>query len=132
MLSLDRGYTSIFLDSFFKTLDTVAEDITGDNWLLRLPNPTVRDGVAFMLTKIDTDTNFRDAVLPDHKIHRALHLLPIQRGRHDVILEPIVSIEEMPTPGMMIDIDCDDNVYAVANGIITHNSKYGTQAVPLQ
>ena len=47
-------------------------------------------------------------------------------------MERIVEIQEVAAPAIMIDIDCDDNVYAAANGIITHNSKYGTQAVPLQ
>ena len=31
-----------------------------------------------------------------------------------------------------VDIDVDDNIYALANGIFTHNSKYPLQALPLQ
>ena len=31
----------------------------------------------------------------------------------------------------MVDVDVDDNLYAVASGIVTHNSKYALQAVPL-
>ena len=83
-----------------------------------------------MLNKIYTDTRYRDVTRKDYT-NRALQLLPAKASMGDIVLEKIVKILDVSAPAVMIDIDCDDNVYAAANGVITHNSKYCTQAVPL-
>lgn len=84
-----------------------------------------------MLNKIYTDTKYRDCTKKSF-VHRALQLVPAEASLGDIVLEKITKILDVEAPPVMIDIDCDDNVYAVANGIITHNSKYISQAVPLQ
>lgn len=43
----------------------------------------------------------------------------------------IKSIEPAGEAEYLVDIDVDDHVYLLANGMFTHNSKYGNQAVPL-
>jgi len=131
ILSLPEGYTSIFLDSYYKDLETVGEDDQGDTWLLSIANPALRDSLSFMLNKIYTDTKYRDVTKKDY-IHRALQLFPASTSLGDIVLEKITKILDVQAPPVMIDIDCDDHVYAAANGIITHNSKYVSQAVPLQ
>lgn len=131
ILSLPEGYTSIFLDSYYKDLQTIGQDNQGDTWLLSIANPALRDSLSFMLNKIYTDTKYRDYTKKDF-VHRALELVPASTSIGDVVLEKITKIMDVQAPPVMIDIDCDDNVYAVANGIITHNSKYVSQAVPLQ
>lgn len=131
LLTLPAGLTCAFLDSYYKDLSCVGQDSQGTNWLLDFDNQILRDGIAFMLTKIYTDSKYRDSVYKG-KLYRALQLCPLKTTKGDIILEKISDIEEVEAPAIMIDIDCDDNVYAVANGIITHNSKYATQAVPLQ
>ena len=103
----------------------------GDTWLLSIANPALRDSLSFMLNKIYTDTKYRDCTKKSF-VHRALQLVPAEASLGDIVLEKITKILDVEAPPVMIDIDCDDNVYAVANGIITHNSKYSTQAVPLQ
>lgn len=131
ILSLPKGYTSIFLDSFYKDLKTMGEDVNGDVWLIKLPNDYIRDGISLMLSKIYTNTKYRDTV-NNKGAGKALQLGPLTKLVGDIVLQKIVGIHKVAAPAVMIDIDCDDNVYAVGNGIITHNSKYGTQAVPLE
>ena len=130
ILSLPEGYTSLFLDSYYKDLQTIGEDTEGDTWLLSIANPSLRDALSFMLNKIYTDTRYRD-VTKKHYTNRALQLLPAKATLGDIVLEKITKVLDVSAPAVMIDIDCDDNVYAAANGVITHNSKYCTQAVPL-
>ena len=48
-----------------------------------------------------------------------------------MIEDTVKAVLPGPTSQIMIDIDIDDNMYATANGIITHNSKYPLQAVSL-
>ena len=43
----------------------------------------------------------------------------------------VKSVEPAGEADHLVDIDVDDNVYLLANGMFTHNSKYGNQAVPL-
>ena len=131
LLSLSPGFTSYFLDSYCKTMTNLAQDRQGDNWLLDIGSASLRDSLAFMLNKIYTDTKYRDC-RKNGQIQRALQLVPVNRDLADVALDSITDIQFVQPPAMMIDIDCDDNVYAAANGIITHNSKYSTQAIPLQ
>lgn len=131
LLSLPEGFTALLLDSYTKTQDNVGQDSFGDIWLLDIPSAILRDGLSFMFNKIYTDTTYHDA-MQDGQIKRALKLKPVEPTKKDIVLDPIRAIYQQDNPAMMIDLDCDDNVYACANGIITHNSKYTNQAIPLQ
>lgn len=130
ILSLPKGMTSYVLDSYCKQRENVGEDIFGDIWLLDIPSPIMRDGLSLMLGKIYTDTYYRDSY-KNGKQYRALKLVESE-NQGTVYLQPIKKILDQPAPAFMVDLDCGDNVYAVGNGIITHNSKYALQAVPLQ
>lgn len=130
ILSLPKGMTSYVLDSYCKQRQNVGEDIFGDIWLLDIPSPIMRDGLSLMLGKIYTDTYYRDSY-KNGKQYRALKLIQSE-NQGTVYLQPIKKILDQPAPAFMVDLDCGDNVYAVGNGIITHNSKYALQAVPLQ
>jgi DNA-directed RNA polymerase beta subunit/DNA-directed RNA polymerase beta' subunit len=46
--------------------------------------------------------------------------------------ERIVSVTPVGTAEYLVDLDVDDNVYMLANGVFTHNSKYPIQALPLK
>ena len=46
--------------------------------------------------------------------------------------ERIVSVTPAGTAEYLVDLDVDDNVYMLANGVFTHNSKYPLQALPLK
>lgn len=130
ILSLPKGMTSYVLDSYCKQRENVGEDIFGDIWLLDIPSPIMRDGLSLMLGKIYTDTYYRDSY-KNGKQYRALKLIESE-NQGTVYLQPIKKILDQPAPAFMVDLDCGDNVYAVGNGIITHNSKYISQAVALQ
>lgn len=130
ILSLPKGMTSYVLDSYCKQRENVGEDIFGDIWLLDIPSPIMRDGLSLMLGKIYTDTYYRDSY-KNGKQYRALKLVESE-NQGTVYLQPIKKILDEPAPAFMVDLDCGDNVYAVGNGIITHNSKYISQAVALQ
>ena len=130
ILSLPKGMTSYVLDSYCKQRENVGEDIFGDIWLLDIPSPIMRDGLSLMLGKIYTDTYYRDSY-KNGKQYRALKLIESE-NQGTVYLQPIKKILDQSAPAFMVDLDCGDNVYAVGNGIITHNSKYALQAVPLQ
>lgn len=130
ILSLPKGMTSYVLDSYCKQRENVGQDIFGDIWLLDIPSPIMRDGLSLMLGKIFTDTYYRDSY-KNGKQYRALKLIESE-NQGTVYLQPIKKILDEPAPAFMVDLDCGDNVYAVGNGIITHNSKYISQAVALQ
>lgn len=46
--------------------------------------------------------------------------------------ERIVSVTPAGIAEYLVDLDVDDNVYMLANGVFTHNSKYPLQALPLK
>lgn len=65
-------------------------------------------------------------------------LLPTTDLRKDMFIpaedgwERIVSVTPAGTAEYLVDLDVDDNVYMLANGVFTHNSKYPLQALPLK
>lgn len=65
-------------------------------------------------------------------------LLPTTDLRRDMFVpaedgwERIVSVTPAGTAEYLVDLDVDDNVYMLANGVFTHNSKYPLQALPLK
>lgn len=59
-------------------------------------------------------------------------LLPINKNDNRVQWINITAIEEYTVDcDYLVDIDVDDHVYMLANGLFTHNSKYANQAVSL-
>lgn len=58
-----------------------------------------------------------------------IHVSPILEH---VEWERIVSVTPAGTAEYLVDLDVDDNVYMLANGVFTHNSKYPLQALPLK
>ena len=46
-------------------------------------------------------------------------------------IESVTPVPESEWPEYLVDIDMNDSEYMLANGLFTHNSKYGIQAVPL-
>ena len=46
-------------------------------------------------------------------------------------IESVIPVPESEWPEYLVDIDMNDSEYMLANGLFTHNSKYGIQAVPL-
>lgn len=123
--------TSYFLDAFTKDSRQCGEDQYGDIWLLDIGSNLLRDSLSIAFSKINTDTVYMDA-RSGWRERKSLKLVPDSTDRFgDAVLERIEKIVEVPAPPVMIDFDLGDNVYAAGNGIITHNSKYATQAVPL-
>ena len=123
--------TSYFLDAFTKDSRQCGEDQYGDIWLLDIGSNLLRDSLSIAFSKINTDTVYMDA-RSGWRERKSLKLVPDSTDRFgDAVLERIERIVEVPAPPVMIDFDLGDNVYAAGNGIITHNSKYATQAVPL-
>lgn len=65
-------------------------------------------------------------------------LLPTTDLREDTYIptdggwERIVSVTPAGIAEYLVDLDVDDNVYMLANGVFTHNSKYPLQALPLK
>lgn len=49
-----------------------------------------------------------------------------------VVVDKVVSVEPCGESPYLVDIDVDDNLYMLANGMFTHNSKYANQGVPLE
>lgn len=95
-----------------------------------LDNELFRTSIAFLLSRIGTDTLFRD-IKTRKGVLLALKLVPMEPEFGDCAVDTVVGVAKIKSPGYMIDFDANDDVYAVGHGIITHNSKYATQAVPL-
>ena len=83
-----------------------------------------------MFSRLYTDTIFRDIPTADSTM-LAIKLIPVTARFGSCTLDRIVDIVKVKSPGVMIDFDVNDNLYSCGNGVITHNSKYATQAVPL-
>lgn len=90
----------------------------------------IRAAMAFLFARIFTDTQYRD-VPRNGKRLLALKLVPMEFSYGMVTLDTITHIIKVKSPGYMIDFDVNDDIYAAACGIITHNSKYASQAIPL-
>lgn len=90
----------------------------------------LRTSMAFLLSRIGTDTLFRDIKTRKGTL-LALKLVASEPVFGDCAVDTVVAVVKVPAPGYMIDFDAGDDVYAVGHGVITHNSKYATQAVPL-
>ena len=131
ILSANLDIVAVFLDAYTADETQIAEDSGEDLWILNLPNTTARDGIAYLLARTGTDTYYRDAYLGNGKTELALKLSTPGRLQGDCVVDEIKSVLPAPNAAIMVDIDVDNQLYATANGIVTHNSKYPQQAVSL-
>ena len=120
-----------FLDAYMSDETQVAEDGSENIWVLNLPNTTARDALAYLFSRAGVDTRYRDLYTGNGTFQLALQLVHVHQRRGDCVLDCVVAVTEAPNAPFMVDIDVDDKLYATANGIVTHNSKYPQQALSL-
>ncbi len=130
ILSACVDVVGAFIDGYTADDTKVGIDSNEDIWILYIPNGILRDSLAYLFARLKTDTLYRDSVR-EEGVSLALKLADTDPSFGDMFTDTIVSVLEAPKTPIMVDIDIDDNLYAVANGIITHNSKYPLQAVSL-
>lgn len=130
ILSACLDIASHFIDAYTANPTQVGIDSNEDMWILDIPSMICRDGLALLLARMQTDTLYRDAVR-SNGVSLALKLVEQAPTFGDSIVDEVKAILEVEKVPIMIDIDIDDNMYATANGIITHNSKYPLQAISL-
>lgn len=130
ILSACLDIASHFIDAYTANPTQVGIDSNEDMWILDIPSMICRDGLALLLARMQTDTLYRDAVR-SNGVSLALKLVEQAPTFGDSIVDEVKVILEVEKVPIMIDIDIDDNMYAAANGIITHNSKYALQALSL-
>jgi len=122
---------SAFLDGYTADATKVGMDSNDDAWVLFIQNLEMRDSLAFLFSRLSTDCLYRDTI-KDGQLILALKLRPMEPDYGDMVKDPVkVVIKKINAP-FMVDIDINDNLYAVANGVVTHNSKYPLQAVSIQ
>ena len=131
IMSAGAAIVGAFLDGYTTDPTKVGKDSADDIWVLDIPNQRVRDSLSFLFARIETDTLYRDTT-QDGKLVLALKLEPMSSNYGDMITDDIVAINTGISCPIMVDIDVNDNLYAVANGIVTHNSKYPLQAISVQ
>jgi len=131
IMSAGASIVAAFLDGYTTDPTKVGKDSADDIWILEIPNQRMRDSLAFLFARIETDTLYRDTTV-DGKPILALKLNTMLPMYKDMILDEIIAINTGISSPIMVDIDIDDNLYAVANGIVTHNSKYPLQAISVQ
>lgn len=127
------GYAEIaaeFINGYTSDETKVATDCVENIWILFLPNMDFRDQLAFLFARAGADTLYRDAY-QGTQLELALEINDTPKFYKDMYLDEVKYVWEGPKCPIMIDIDIDDNMYAVANGIVTHNSKYPLQAISL-
>lgn len=128
------GYADIaaeFLNGYTSDETKVGIDCNEDIWVMFIPNMDLRDQLAFLFARIGTDTLYRDAS-QDGELQIALKIADISVMQNGMYLDEVKYVWEGPKCPIMVDIDINDNMYAVANGIVTHNSKYPLQAISLE
>lgn len=127
------GYADIaaeFINGYTSDDTKVGIDCNEDIWVLFIPNMDIRDQLAFLFSRIGTDTLYRDAS-QNGELQIALKLNDTPLMKNGMYVDSVKYVWEGPKCPIMVDIDINDNMYAVANGIVTHNSKYPLQAVSL-
>ena len=133
VLSSNLKVVCYFIDAYNTDETKVALDSAEDLWILDIPNIEVRDGLSFLLQRMGVDTLYRDHVGEDGTVDLALKIIErnVHKELNDIILDDIKAIQNITKVPIMVDIDVNDNLYALANGVITHNSKYPLQAISL-
>ena len=130
ILSAGAAIVGAFLDGYTSDPTKVGRDSNDDIWILDIPNNQTRDGLAFLFSRVGTDTLYRDAA--DGKdLDLALKLQPMISDYGDMIQDEIKVVVSGISSPLMVDIDINDNLYATANGVVTHNSKYPLQAISI-
>lgn len=130
ILSACVDVASAFIDAYTADKTLVGIDSNEDLWILEIPNLVTRDGLAILFSRLCTDTLYRDAVRTDGT-SLALKLVDAEPTYGDMIKDTVKCVLDVDKVPIMIDIDINDNLYATANGVVTHNSKYPLQAVSL-
>ena len=130
ILSAGTALAGTFLNAYTADATQVGIDSNEDLWVLGIPNKVTRDGLALLFARIGADTLYRDAIRVDGT-HLALKIVMPNVTHGDSVVDPVNFILEVEKVPFMVDIDVNDNLYATANGTITHNSKYPLQAVSL-
>ena len=128
------GYADVaaeFINGYTSDETKVGIDCNEDIWVLFIPNMDIRDQLAFLFARIGTDTLYRDAS-QNGELQIALKLSDTSKMQNGMYLDTVKYVWEGPKCPIMVDIDINDNMYAVANGIVTHNSKYPLQAISLE
>lgn len=132
ILSTYAEIVAEFLNGYTCDETMMGTDSNEDIWVLFIPNMKVRDELSFLFARIGTDTLYRDApgTDPNH-VEIALKISDTSKLWNDMYKDTVKYVWEGPRCPIMVDIDINDNMYAVANGIVTHNSKYPLQAISL-
>lgn len=130
IMSAGAAIVAAFIDGYTSDLTKMGQDSNDDIWVLDIPNLRMRDELAFLFARLETDTLYRDRV-SGKAMDLALKLVPMEVGYGDMITDEIKLVQKGIHAPLMIDIDVDDNLYATANGVVTHNSKYPLQAVSI-
>lgn len=130
ILSAGAAVVGAFLDGYTSDPTKLGQDSNDDIWVLDIPNLQMRDELAFLFARLETDTLYRDKV-SGKAMDLALKLVPMNPGYGDMITDEIKLVQDGINAPIMIDIDVNDNLYATANGVVTHNSKYPLQAVSI-
>lgn len=127
ILSAGMMQAAAFIQGFTVSPDKSALDQEEDAWILGIDNSILRDGVAIVLSRLYTDTLYRDS--REHGL--CLQLQPLEADYSNMAVDVVKSVTKEKAAAYMVDVDVDDRLFATANGIVTHNSKYALQAVPL-
>lgn len=130
IMSAGAAVVGAFIDGYTSDLTKMGQDSNDDIWVLDIPNLRMRDELAFLFARLETDTLYRDRVA-GKAMDLALKLVPMEPDYSDMITDEIKLVQSGINAPIMIDIDVDDNLYATANGVVTHNSKYPLQAVSI-
>lgn len=130
IMSAGAAIVATFIDGYTSDLTKMGQDSNDDIWVLDIPNLRMRDELAFLFARLETDTLYRDRVA-GKAMDLALKLVPMEIGYGDMITDEIKLVQKGIHAPLMIDIDVDDNLYATANGVVTHNSKYPLQAISI-
>lgn len=130
ILSAGAAIVGAFLDGYTADPTKLGQDSNDDIWVLDIPNLQMRDELAFLFARLETDTLYRDKV-SGKAMDLALKLVPMTPGYGDMITDEIKLVQTGINSPIMVDIDVNDNLYATANGVVTHNSKYPLQAVSI-
>jgi len=130
ILSAGASIVAAFLDGYTADPTKLGQDSNDDIWVLDIPNLQMRDELAFLFSRIETDTLYRDKV-SGKAMDLALKLVAMKASYGDMIQDEVKLVQDGINAPIMIDIDVNDNLYATANGVVTHNSKYPLQAVSI-
>lgn len=131
ILSTYISVIAAFIDGYTADDTKVGIDSNEDMWILDIPNMAMRDCLSFLFARIGADTLYRD-VTDAGGLEIALKLPDNSSLFHDMYKDTVKYVLDGPRCPIMVDIDIDDNMYAVANGVVTHNSKYPLQAISLE